>query len=386
MACYPIRPGGRVTTRRGPPAWPGPPQKTCAAASTSPISSGPARPHSAACSSGCSGHPWQQAGRARPGRAPGPGHLPGGGADRRGTRSHDPPPGPQCPACAGSGSRPGTTPRRCPGCGGTGQRAVASRHGPLLVRQVITCPQCAGRDGSSICPARPVRPADAACGRRRSPFASRPASRREPCCGWPGAECRVPCPAARRATRTRASGPATTPGSPGPAPICGTTCTFRHPTPRSASPRPCPYSRGRRGSGCHREPQPGSVLRVEGRGLPRYGGHGRGSLNLTVILDIPRRLSARQRQLYEQLRAEDAGEQARRADPASRTRPDPSADNGHAGRRHAAGRGLIAFAPVLLLVTGAVNLSTASPRSPARTFSSPTPTTCPAACTPGAGS
>ena len=53
--------------------------------------------------------------------------------------------------------------------------------------------------------------------------------------------------------------------------------------------------------------QPGSVLRVAGKGLPRYGGHGRGSLNLTVILDIPRQLSARQRQLYEQLRAEDAG-------------------------------------------------------------------------------
>ncbi len=53
--------------------------------------------------------------------------------------------------------------------------------------------------------------------------------------------------------------------------------------------------------------QPGSVLRVEGRGPPRYGGYGRSSLNLTVILDIPRQLSARQRQLYEQLRAEDAG-------------------------------------------------------------------------------
>src|SRR6516165_7980062 len=33
-------------------------------------------------------------------------------------------PGP-CPRCAGSGSGPGTAPRRCPGCGGTGQRAVA---------------------------------------------------------------------------------------------------------------------------------------------------------------------------------------------------------------------------------------------------------------------
>jgi len=54
--------------------------------------------------------------------------------------------------------------------------------------------------------------------------------------------------------------------------------------------------------------QPGSVLRVAGQGLPRYGGHGRGSLNLTVILEVPRQLSARQRELYEQLRAEDAGD------------------------------------------------------------------------------
>ena len=50
-----------------------------------------------------------------------------------------------CPRCADSGTRPGTTSRRCPGCGGTGQRAVATRHGLLMVRQVITCPECAGR-------------------------------------------------------------------------------------------------------------------------------------------------------------------------------------------------------------------------------------------------
>jgi len=53
-------------------------------------------------------------------------------------------PGP-CPYCAGSGSEPGTALRRCPGCGGTGQRDMTSRRGPLLVRQVTTCPQCGGR-------------------------------------------------------------------------------------------------------------------------------------------------------------------------------------------------------------------------------------------------
>jgi hypothetical protein len=100
------------------------------------------------------------------------------------------------------------------------------------------------------------------------------------------------------------------------------------------------------------------VLRVEGRGLPRYGGRGRGSLNLTVILDIPRQLSSRQRQLYEQLRAEDAG---------IRSTADGSGGPGapgsggrltaDAGVRHTAGRGPIIFAPVLLPVIGAANLA-----------------------------
>jgi molecular chaperone DnaJ len=52
--------------------------------------------------------------------------------------------------------------------------------------------------------------------------------------------------------------------------------------------------------------QSGAVLAVEGKGLPRYHGHGRGTLYVTVIVDIPRQSSPRQRQLYEQLRTEDA--------------------------------------------------------------------------------
>lgn len=53
--------------------------------------------------------------------------------------------------------------------------------------------------------------------------------------------------------------------------------------------------------------QPGDVLRAKAKGLPRFRGHGRGSLNATVVVDIPRRLSPQQRQLYEKLRAEGAG-------------------------------------------------------------------------------
>jgi len=104
--------------------------------------------------------------------------------------------------------------------------------------------------------------------------------------------------------------------------------------------------------------QPGSVLRVEGRGLPRYGGHGRGSLNLTVILDIPRPLSARQRQLYEQLRAEDAGIRNTAGGSAEPDAPRSGRSiTASTDGRHAAGRSLITLTLALLLVIAIFNVA-----------------------------
>ncbi len=62
--------------------------------------------------------------------------------------------------------------------------------------------------------------------------------------------------------------------------------------------------------------RPGAVMRIADRGLPRYGGRGRGDLNVRVIVDIPRQLSPQQRHLYEQLRALQQAP-GQRADPAA---------------------------------------------------------------------
>ena len=62
--------------------------------------------------------------------------------------------------------------------------------------------------------------------------------------------------------------------------------------------------------------QPGAVVTIAGRGLPRYGGRGRGDLNVRVIVDIPRQLSPQQQHLYEQLRALRQA-RSQRADPAA---------------------------------------------------------------------
>jgi molecular chaperone DnaJ len=45
------------------------------------------------------------------------------------------------------------------------------------------------------------------------------------------------------------------------------------------------------------------VLRLKGKGLPEFGGKGRGDLFLRVDVRMPEKLSAEERKLWERLRA-----------------------------------------------------------------------------------
>jgi len=49
--------------------------------------------------------------------------------------------------------------------------------------------------------------------------------------------------------------------------------------------------------------QPDSVLRLKGKGLPRFGGSGRGDLLLRVQVHVPERLSFEEQKLYERLQS-----------------------------------------------------------------------------------
>jgi DnaJ-class molecular chaperone len=48
--------------------------------------------------------------------------------------------------------------------------------------------------------------------------------------------------------------------------------------------------------------QPGAVLRVGGKGLPRVKGKGRGDLYMSIAVRIPEHVNEQERRLYEQLR------------------------------------------------------------------------------------
>jgi len=53
--------------------------------------------------------------------------------------------------------------------------------------------------------------------------------------------------------------------------------------------------------------QPGTVLRIKGKGIPRRGGLGRGDQRVEVAIEVPTALSSRQRGLLEEL-AKELGE------------------------------------------------------------------------------
>ena len=267
-------------------------------------------------------------------------------------------PGP-CRQCAGGGSGPGTAPRRCPECAGTGQLAVASRLGPVMIRQVTSCPECQGR-GRVIdqpCPA---------CHASGRAMQQEKVTIRIPAGIPDGAVLRLagrgtPSPApgglpgdAYLTIRTRADSRFRRVGADLwydlhiPVPDAALGATLAVPAPGGPTRVPVPPGT-----------QSGAIVRVNGSGLPRYGGHGHGALNVTVMVDVPRQLSAQQRQLYQQLQAEDAaaksqtGRSRQPGAPRSGGKPTACPAGRHAQDR---GDGLLIFAAVLLAVIGCFNL------------------------------
>lgn len=49
--------------------------------------------------------------------------------------------------------------------------------------------------------------------------------------------------------------------------------------------------------------QPGTVLRLRGKGLPRFGENERGEMYLQIDVRIPEKIGREERELYERLRA-----------------------------------------------------------------------------------
>jgi molecular chaperone DnaJ len=218
-----------------------------------------------------------------------------------------------CPSCGGSGARAGTAPRSCPTCRGTGQQVKRQRRGNVTVQQVSTCRACGGR-GQII---------DKPC----------------PACGGEGRiereealTIRIPV-GVEEHTALRIPGHGLAAEEPGAPPGDLFVIVRTAPDPHFE----------RQGADLWRSEsialvdavlgteievptltgpvlvtvkpgtQPDSVLRLKGKGLPTFGGGRYGDLLVRINVQVPERLSAEERDLYEQLRGLAARSRGRRS-------------------------------------------------------------------------
>jgi len=221
-----------------------------------------------------------------------------------------------CPVCSGSGARPGTTPRKCETCGGTGRKVITrdqqQEAGSVRFQQITVCPTCHGKgvfidepcsechgrgqvekeeslkvqipvgveEGTALRIAGHGMPSEQEGGSPGDLYVtvtSAPDSRFE----------RVGADLWRRETLEISDA------------VLGT--KIKVPTLEGEVEVKVPPGT-----------QPEEVLRLRGKGLPRFGKNGRGDLNLSIQVHIPHKLSAEERALFEQLRELRAGQQKKR--------------------------------------------------------------------------
>jgi len=211
----------------------------------------------------------------------------------------------QCEPCGGSGAKAGTSARTCSMCDGRGQ--VRARQGFFVVEQV--CPTCRGSGEVIADPCQACR-GEGRVEKRRS------------------LEVRIP-EGVDEGTRIRLSGEGEAGIRGGPA---GDLYIFIHLARHSVFQREgttlfvrCPISITTAALGGTIEvpgldrkmneikipagTQTGKQLRHRGAGMPVLNGHGRGDMVVQLDVETPTKLSARQRELLEEFRKTETGEE-----------------------------------------------------------------------------
>lgn len=209
----------------------------------------------------------------------------------------------QCPACHGSGAKPGTAPRVCTACQGSGREVKSRREGGVMFQQVTTCPVCHGR-GSFI---------------------------DQPCadCHGQGRIERVETITVTLPVGVEEGMVLRIPGHGLAAPVpngpAGDLFVIVHTLPDAGFERAgadlwrlqelrlpdavlgakltVPTLDGSTEVTVPPGTQPDTVLRLRGKGLPHFGGGQHGDMLLRLRVLVPEQLSGAERQLYEQLRA-----------------------------------------------------------------------------------
>lgn len=215
-----------------------------------------------------------------------------------------------CEACTGSGAGKGTKPTACPTCGGSGEvrRAARSMFGQFV--QVAPCSECRGEGFVIATPCEVCRGEGRIKGERTVAVDVPPGV------------------SAQHYLTLRGHG---TPGPRGGTPgdlivmievkpderferdgddlLLELPISFSQAALGTTATVPTPY--GDESLTIPAGTQPGTVLRIRGKGLPRLAGNGVGDLNVTMFVWTPDELTETQRQLFLEL-AKHEGEGPRR--------------------------------------------------------------------------
>lgn len=209
----------------------------------------------------------------------------------------------ECSTCHGTKAAPGTAPKDCPTCQGTGQQVQKSQKKGVFIQQITTCPACHG-EGKLI--EKPC-PRCHGIGRTESEesltikipvgaeegLALRVPGRGEPAPaagGQPGDLLvyvyHAPDPRfERRGAHLSHTAQITPPDA-----VLGT----RLEVPTLDGPTEVKVPAGT---------QPGTVLRLRGKGLPEFESHRHGDLFVTLEVHLPEKLSREERDLWRKLQA-----------------------------------------------------------------------------------
>jgi molecular chaperone DnaJ len=209
----------------------------------------------------------------------------------------------RCPICQGTGAKVGTAPRGCEACGGTGQRVMSEHRAGISVQQISPCPVC-GAWGHIIdqpCPA---------CGGQGEVRRDEELTVTIPVGVEEGMVLRIPDRGLPSEEGGGPSGNLLVVVSSRPDPrfehrgadlwraetvpvvdaVLGTTQQVS--TLEGSATVTIPAGT-----------QPDTVLRLRGKGLPEFGSKEREDLYVVVRVRMPYQLSAKERKLYERLRA-----------------------------------------------------------------------------------
>ncbi|MDD1775828.1 MAG: molecular chaperone DnaJ [Candidatus Methanomethylicus sp.] len=208
-----------------------------------------------------------------------------------------------CDVCAGTGASPGTSPETCSKCGGRGQVQKIHQSGYARFVQITPCPTCRGTGTVIPSPCSACRGSGVVKKKRKITIKIPPGVD-------DGAQLRL-----------RGEGDVSPNGGPP-----GDLYTQVHVIPNPNFRREgsdliyelnigfaqaalgaevsVPLLDGTAMLTINPGTQPSAILRMKGRGMPRYGGFGRGDLLVHVNISIPDRLNQRQKELLEELAKE----------------------------------------------------------------------------------